>query len=92
MFCLESKDIIIVELYLFHIVTQKFDRVTITRLSKLTSNYKDFLSEGSKHLVSFQAESSIHFLKCRHLLSISSWTSKSLWMSLLKCLSSGHLV
>lgn len=66
MFCLERKDLIIVKLHLLRVVTQKFDRVTITRLSKMPSDYEDFYSEGSNHFMSFQAESSIHFLKCRH--------------------------
>lgn len=69
MFCLESKDLIIVELYLFNTVPQKFDSTTITRLFKMPSDHEDFNSEGSNHSVSFQAESSIHFLKCWHFSS-----------------------
>lgn len=55
MFCLESKDLIIVELYLFNTVPQKFDSTTITRLFKMPSDHEDFNSEGSNHSVSFQA-------------------------------------
>lgn len=82
MFCLESKDLIIVELYLFDTVTQKPDSTTITRLFKMPGDHKDFNSEGSNHLVSFQAESSTHFLKCKHFSSISNWSQKSLQVSL----------
>lgn len=83
MFCLESKDLIIVELYLF----QKFDSTTITRLFKMPGDHEDFNSEGSNHSVSTQAESSTHFLKCWHFSSISSWSRKSLQGSLPECLS-----
>lgn len=92
MFCLESKDLIIVELYLFHTVPQKFDSTTITRLFKMPSDHEDFNSEGSDHLVSFQAESSTHFLKCRHFSSISSWSRKSVQVSLPQCLPLRYLV
>lgn len=54
MFCLESKDLIIVELYLLHTVTQKFDRVTITRLSKMPSNW-GLLFWGFKLLSEFSS-------------------------------------
>lgn len=52
--------------------TQKFDKPTITRLSKMPRDYKESYSEGSNYVVSFQTESSIYFLKCRHFPSISS--------------------
>lgn len=82
MFCLESKDLIIVEFYLFDTVPQKSDSTAITRLFKVPGDHKDFNSEGSNHLVSFQAESSTPLLKCKHFSSISSWSRKSLLVSL----------
>lgn len=92
MFCLESKDLIIVELYLFHRVPQKFDSTTTTRLFKMPSDREDFNSEGSNHSVSFQAESSTQFLKCMHFSSISSWSRNSVQVSPPQCLSFRYLV
>lgn len=57
-----------------YMYTPKFAWDTITRNSKVPSDYEDFCFEGSHHLVSLLVEPSTHFLKCRHFSGISSWT------------------